>query len=618
MLDALNVFLTHFPSAKSCKFYAEKPLDDKTKILLKSYFSNLQEDISANKSIRLRGGAGNVDNQSPLIVQRAITSAEKHGIALVQGILNKADGNCAFDAVLNNINHRNCFVNKLSLPSTVYRQVWVTELEMESSNYPALGAGYTKEEKEENWNQLKQSGVYEVDFFGDMVIHAIARGCNKNILIFNTNIEAADPIYVIQANHFGGFSDTDIPIVIAYNQVHYESLHPLTDQDTEKTKMLMHSYINGTYQYKKKDIPFLISASSWKKSETASLNMAKKAQYDKMFPPLINNNSKVSGSKKCSETIAIEPEECTQLLDNLKEINKNVVTDMKKKMKLGKKDNQTQNQTGTEYNTRSKNKKQETPIISSRIKQKAGEEKRKTTMKRKAFGTLKMENIGVKKRKQNLNRRNMSIEEQKEYWREQKSSKREMKRQQNEGLYKTFIAAEKSVQREKKRNENEGEFKQTRAAEMSVQREKKRNENECQFKKTRAVEKSVQREKKKEENESEYKDKNRIEQQNTRMKRISTEENRRKVFKQAIKYGRIFECVSCQRLCFVNGVQAFTYEFESKLEQDLINKSIGKKENVNKTHDKFHICKTCRNHISKGKVPPMSNQNSLQLMDLWL
>ena len=228
----------------------------------------------------------------------------------------------------------------------------------------------------------------------------------------------------------------------------------------------MHSYINGTYQYKKKDIPFLISASSWKKSETASLNMANKAQYDKMFPPLINNNSKVSGSKKCSETIAIEPEECTQLLDNLKEINKNVVTDMKKKMKLGKKDNQTQNQTGTEYYTRSRNKKQETPIISSRIKQKAGEEK--TNMKRKAFGTLKMENIGVKKRKQNLNIRDMSIEKQKDYWREQKSSKREMKRQQNEGLYKTFIAAEKSVQREKKRNENEGQFKQTRAKEMSV------------------------------------------------------------------------------------------------------------------------------------------------------
>ena len=253
----IKCFLTHFPSAKSCKIYAEKPLDDKTKILLKRYFSNLKEDISANKIIRLRGGAGNVNDQSPLIVQRAITSAEKHGIALVQGILNKADGNCAFDAVLNNINHRNCFVNKLSLPSTVYRQVWVTELEMESSNYPALGAGYTKEEKEENWNQLKQSGVYEVDFFGDMVIHAIARGCNKNILIFNTNIEAADPIYVIQANHFGGFSNTDIPVVIAYNQVHYESLHPLTDQDTEQTKMLMHSYINGTYQYKKKDIPFL-------------------------------------------------------------------------------------------------------------------------------------------------------------------------------------------------------------------------------------------------------------------------------------------------------------------------------------------------------------------------
>ena len=261
-------FKSHFPSRKICKLnmpkvgkenkIANKALDNETIKILHNYIGYLKQKAEIeNKLIRLRGGAVSAGNIPPLIMTRAIESAKKHGINLVPGILNKADGNCAFDAALNNINHRNCFTEKLLLSSIVYRQIWVTELEMESSNYPALGAGYTKEEKEENWNQLKQSGVYEVDFFGDMVIHAIARGCNKNILIFNTNIEAADPIYVIQANHFGGFSDTDIPIVIAYNQVHYESLHPLTDQDTEQTKMLMHSYINGTYQYKKKDIPFL-------------------------------------------------------------------------------------------------------------------------------------------------------------------------------------------------------------------------------------------------------------------------------------------------------------------------------------------------------------------------
>merc|ERR1711947_4333 len=112
------------------------------------------------------------------------------------------------------------------------------ELEMQSSNYPQLGAGYTEEEIMENWNRLKQSGTYEIDFFGDLVIHAIAKGCNKNILIFNISLEAYYPVYLIQAKEFGGFTDTDIPVVICYNQVRYESLHPVSDEDIEKTKQL--------------------------------------------------------------------------------------------------------------------------------------------------------------------------------------------------------------------------------------------------------------------------------------------------------------------------------------------------------------------------------------------
>ena len=79
--------------------------------------------------MRLRGGAGSEGSQSPLIITRAIESANKHGIHLVEGIFNAADGNCAFDAVINNINYRECFSEKLSLNSEVYRHGWVTELE---------------------------------------------------------------------------------------------------------------------------------------------------------------------------------------------------------------------------------------------------------------------------------------------------------------------------------------------------------------------------------------------------------------------------------------------------------------------------------------------------------
>ena len=137
--------------------------------------------------------------------------------------------------MINNINHRECFHEKLSLSSEIYRQIWVTDLETESSKYPNLGAGFSKDEQKENWNCLKQSGVYEVEFFGDFVMHAIAKGCNKNILIFNTSTEAAYPIYVIKVTEFDGFIDSEIPVVVGYNQVHYESLHPVTEADIEKT-----------------------------------------------------------------------------------------------------------------------------------------------------------------------------------------------------------------------------------------------------------------------------------------------------------------------------------------------------------------------------------------------
>ena len=336
VLRCKKCFHSHFPSRKVCKLNIPKEekvmkiakgvLDEGTIKLLQSYIGYLENKLT-DKTLRLRGGAGNggSQSQSPLIIARAIESAKKHGIHLVEGIFNAADGNCAFDAVVNNINYRECFSEKLSLTSEVYRQIWVTELENESSKYPTLGAGYTKEEKEENWNRLKQSGVYEIDFFGDMVMHAIARGCNTNILIFNTNVEAADPIYIVEANQFGGFTDTDIPVVVAYNQVHYESLHPLTQEDIEKTKMLVNSYITGDYQYVKKDIPFLISASSGEDSNTTFVR--NKDKFDLMFPPLTIKASKFPA--KIEKKILTD--ECLLSMDELKKIKQNDMTEAQKR-----------------------------------------------------------------------------------------------------------------------------------------------------------------------------------------------------------------------------------------------------------------------------------------------
>ena len=93
------------------------------------------------------------------------------------------------------------------------------------------------------------------------MLSAIARGCHKNLLIFNTSSEAAYPIYIIQATQFGGFLNSDIPVVLGYNQVHYESFHPMTEEDVVKTKHLVQSFIEGKYSLSKKDIPLLTLSS---------------------------------------------------------------------------------------------------------------------------------------------------------------------------------------------------------------------------------------------------------------------------------------------------------------------------------------------------------------------
>ena len=226
----------HFSDKKCCRWCIAKrrthindrnqnekqKVTDTSLTKIKDFKSQILDRISyiennlLDNSMRLIGGAG-VEEQSSMM-SLAIENAKKHGIDLLPGVLNRADGNCTFDAVINNINHRSCFPEKLTLPSSTYRQIWVTELESESTNFPSLGAGYTAEERKENWNKLKQSGIYEVDFFGNFVIHAISRGCRKNILIFNTSSEATFPVYLIEAKEFGGFTDSDIPVILGYNQ----------------------------------------------------------------------------------------------------------------------------------------------------------------------------------------------------------------------------------------------------------------------------------------------------------------------------------------------------------------------------------------------------------------
>jgi hypothetical protein len=102
-------------------------------------------------------------------------------------------------------------------------------------------------------------GTYERGIFGDLMLPGIACGVRKILLIFNTNPQSPhDPIYVVDPRQFNMEADSVIPIILAYNQSHYESLHPCSDADIQATADLVVEYLDNRYRYSKKDFPLLL------------------------------------------------------------------------------------------------------------------------------------------------------------------------------------------------------------------------------------------------------------------------------------------------------------------------------------------------------------------------
>ena len=124
-------------------------------------------------------------NDIPLMVDTAIKNAKFHGINVHHGNPNNASGDCAFEAVADNISSRPCYSEIFSPDATMNRRVWLDKTEDLIFNFCG-GAGLSKSMFRQEWDFLKQPGVYE-HHLGDYIVPAIAHCTQKDILIFNTN-----------------------------------------------------------------------------------------------------------------------------------------------------------------------------------------------------------------------------------------------------------------------------------------------------------------------------------------------------------------------------------------------------------------------------------------------
>ena len=247
-----------------------------------------------------------------IMFERAIESARKHHINVEPGTENNGMGNCSYEAVILNINDRNCFDSKFNMSLEHYRVVWNTDMmnKILDKRVP-WNPGLTREEIVLGFHELMISGVYERDFFGDMMMAGIACGVRKIILIFHTNEDISktghDPISVIDPRDFSGYIDSETPVVVAYNLVHYESLQPLCEDDIEETKKLVRSYVAKPSRYMEdygfsgKDISYLVSKEEILPKSSAGLlnNSTKRVKK--------NNNKEIESKgldvfhKKCEK-----------------------------------------------------------------------------------------------------------------------------------------------------------------------------------------------------------------------------------------------------------------------------------------------------------------------------
>jgi hypothetical protein len=243
-------FVSHFPhpNRRLCKFKQKLKRQEPSNLWQYRLRGGAKDDIPVEQSLQ------NLKESVMPMVARAISCAATHGIKVHQGVANLANGDCAFETMIDGISTRSCFGQIYEGTPEHWRKVWMEEVERIA--YAGFNGGLTQAQWRDGWKVMKESGAYEFSL-GDLVLPGIAHCTQKDILIFNTSPLAHSPVYVVEASTFGGAANTEIPVCLAYDQAHYESLVPDTPEDIQKTIELKESVLRGEYTLKIQDIAAL-------------------------------------------------------------------------------------------------------------------------------------------------------------------------------------------------------------------------------------------------------------------------------------------------------------------------------------------------------------------------
>jgi len=177
-------------------------------------------------------------------VTAAIKTAARMGMGLTEGEPVEALGNCLIESVKGNIEDRDIFAEKIKESINELREKVVKEGERVIGASPYRIEDYSDEDWAYGWDQLRISGVWDVEYFGDLMIIALAHVIGKNILLISTD-QGSPPVTVVLGDRFGKPLNSEHPVILAYSGTHYESLIPVLDKDEMRSRKIIRKYING-------------------------------------------------------------------------------------------------------------------------------------------------------------------------------------------------------------------------------------------------------------------------------------------------------------------------------------------------------------------------------------
>ena len=127
--------------------------------------TSIHKNNTSKTDAKIEGGSRKIGIEDDIFM-KAKASAQKHNIKLKAGSKDRGFGNCVFESVINNINERACFKEKLKQTPNWYRRTWMNEMMNRIiDGICPWNLSYTESQIREGFEQVKESGVYEVDFF---------------------------------------------------------------------------------------------------------------------------------------------------------------------------------------------------------------------------------------------------------------------------------------------------------------------------------------------------------------------------------------------------------------------------------------------------------------------